>query len=103
MAKAKITALNTIKEVLEWIIKTFFNVSLFFDSVHSKIERKIVKELHEDATFAQYANRLIEYVDADDVVEAYFQFASLVQSGFDVNYAFEVIINGYSSVDGFQC
>lgn len=46
----------------------------------------------KDPTIQQWVNRLIEFVEGEDIPEAYKRFSHLVASGLEPQHAFEIAI-----------
>lgn len=89
------TRAKTLKMV-SWTLDRLISYSLHFAAWAYERNEKIyalIQQMDTPPTLKQWANRLIEHVDTEEVVNVYNRFVQLVHSGLSPEHAFKVVVD----------
>lgn len=80
---------DSLYKLAELLSKGFFLAMNVGDFVDKEIKR-IIESNTRPSTY-QWANRLIEYIESDRIVEVFSRFEALVQAGIAPDHAFRMV------------
>lgn len=91
ISSLQINLLKSLRYVLNYSLDLSIKICLKIEILLGSIDKKITREIHSNPTFMQYANRLIEFIDARFIAQVYVRFENLVRSGVSPDHAFVMV------------
>lgn len=92
MNETRAKTLRMVSWTLDRLISYSLNLAAWAYERNEKIYT-LLQQMDNPPTLKQWANRLIEHVDTDEVVGVYNKFVQLVYSGLSPEHAFKVVVD----------
>lgn len=86
-------AFGKAEDLLSYFIECLFKTAMKIEGLIQRIHTMKASLTGGQPTLGQYANRLIEFIDAQFIVEAYIRFERLVNAGVALDHAFRIVVS----------